>query len=817
MKSLRAKISILTAAAVIVAVLSIFLVSNRSIQSEQERESVEMMNLVCRNNAQILEAYLEDIQQSVEMAAFVASDNLDSVMLVENGVAGSERSKRERTPEQIETLDNYLAEYTEYVVRVTSSIATRTRGIVTYYYCIAPEISENQHGFFYSRVGKTGFNEQPPLDARELDPKDIEHTTWYYTPIMRARPSWVGPYTAHFLGEMWISSYLVPIYQAGEFIGVLGMDISLDTMIDEIKDIKIYKTGYVSLLDEDGRVLYHPDLPQGTVPDMVMGPADAELLQTQANNGDRLIKYTLNGKEREMSFTTLSNGMKLVVVAPSSELHAESTQLIRGIVGVAILLIGLYTVGMMLAVGKITQPLKDLTEASRRLADADYDVELDYKGNDEVGILTESFSRMRDQIKSYIEDLNRRIYTDGLTGLPKMRYFFGLAADMRDSMKENGGHPAYVFYNLMGLKHYNRQYGFDEGDNLIKSVASILTEKYGEGHVSRFNQDHFAVLTDEEGLEEGILNIFEKIKGANGGKSLPVRAGIYLDRLGSVDTNVAFDRAKYAGDRNRESYVSGFRYFDGDMLETAVNIRYITNNLDQALSEGWIKVYYQPIVDAKTGELVDEEALSRWADPVRGILKPADFIPVLENSRQIYKLDLYVLDRIIEKLQDQVKKGIKTVPQSINLSRSDFSSCDIVEEVLRRIDEAGLSRDAITVEVTESTIGDDFEFMKSEIERFKALGFKVWMDDFGSGYSSFEAMQDIAFDLIKFDMNFLVRFEDNSKSRIMLTQLAAMTNALGIDTVCEGVETAEEVEFLKKVGVTKLQGYYFGKPTPYDN
>ena len=150
----------------------------------------------------------------------------------------------------------------------------------------------------------------------------------------------------------------------------------------------------------------------------------------------------------------------------------------------------------------------------------------------------------------------------------------------------------------------------------------------------------------------------------------------------------------------------------------------------------------------------------------------------------------------------------------MNLSRSDFDECDIVEEICKRVDAAGVPRRFITIEITESIVGTDFDFIRREAVRFRELGFPVWMDDFGSGYSSLDVLQSLPVDLIKLDMRFMQRFDHDEKSRIILTELMKMAIGLGIDTVCEGVERPDQVEFLKEIGCTRLQGYYYTKPIP---
>ena len=156
------------------------------------------------------------------------------------------------------------------------------------------------------------------------------------------------------------------------------------------------------------------------------------------------------------------------------------------------------------------------------------------------------------------------------------------------------------------------------------------------------------------------------------------------------------------------------------------------------------------------------------------------------------------------------------MPVSVNLSRKDFDTLDMVEEIRQRVDDAGVERDMITIEITESTLGSNFDFMSKQVERFQKLGFPVWMDDFGSGYSSLDVLQDIQFDLIKLDMRFMRRFGESEKERIIVRELLHMATDLSVDTICEGVETGEQVGFLRNNGCTKLQGFFYSRPVPFD-
>ena len=816
MRSIRSKITAIAIAAILISMIIVMSAYYTMFQTEAERQSTESMSLLARNTKQTLEKNIESIEQSVEMAANLTSDTLDGVFLVENKVAGSGADPAGRTPEQTARADEYLAEHCAVIREAFSSVAIRTPGVVTYYYCLSADVSETEHGFFYSRVGKTGFEEQPPLVARELDPEDTAHTTWYYTPIRRGRPSWVGPYTAHFLGEMWTYSYLVPIYKAVTLIGVLGMDIPFETLVEQLRDIRVYQSGFACLIDEEDRILYHPEMAIGSLPDGFGVSGLSEILRQQ-DNGDELIAYSADGEERLMAFSTLSNGMKLLITAPAREVNASRqrfSQVILIITGVTLVLAAAL---LLIVMGLITKPLQGLTAASRQLADGNFDVALDYRGRDEVGQLTEAFTQMRDQQKHYIDDLNRQIYTDKLTGLPNMRRFFRLAKEERERLLAAGRHPVMLYFNLTGMRQFNRQFGLEEGDGLIREFGEVLKRHYGENRLCRYGGDHFAAVSDEESVEKELEEIFRECREVRNGTMPPVRVGIYPDRLGIADPSLACDRAKFAADQGKRIRESGYRYFDMDMMKRAEDYRYIYDNLDRALSEGWIKVWYQAIIRAADGKVCDEEALSRWIDPVKGFLSPAEFIPALEEARLIYRLDLYVVEQVLKKMKRQAEAGLYVVPQSVNLSRMDFDSCDIVEEIRRRVDDAGIDRNMLTIEITESVIGSDFDFMKEQIERFRKLGFQVWMDDFGSGYSSLDVLQSIRFDTIKFDMRFMHNFDKGQEARIILTELAKMAISLGIETVCEGVEQEEQVEFLREIGCTKIQGYYYGKPTSFED
>lgn len=421
-------------------------------------------------------------------------------------------------------------------------------------------------------------------------------------------------------------------------------------------------------------------------------------------------------------------------------------------------------------------------------------------------------------IKSKLEErsFNSKMNHDYLTGLPSMSYFFDLAEAGCREMRSKGQRPVILYFDFNGMKAYNQKYGLEEGDRLLKVFSDEIITQFSHENCSRFSADHFCVFCDEEKAREGTNRLIKTNFTADNNRKMPLRIGMYVYDDENISISGACDRAKIACDCGKDNYASMLYLFDQKMMTCLEDKQYVVENIDRAIKEGWIKVFYQPIIRTASGQVCHEEALARWIDPEKGFFSPAAFIPALEDSNTIYKLDLYIVDCVLKKMKAQREHGHYVVPVSVNLSRSDFYTCDVVEEIRRRVDESDISRDMMVIEITESIIADDLDYMIKEIGRFKELGFSVWMDDYGSGYSSPAILHKVPFDLIKIDMFFVRQLKDGEKARIILTEIVRMAMALGMNTVAEGVETKEQADFLRDIGCTMLQGYYFCKPISFE-
>ena len=220
-------------------------------------------------------------------------------------------------------------------------------------------------------------------------------------------------------------------------------------------------------------------------------------------------------------------------------------------------------------------------------------------------------------------------------------------------------------------------------------------------------------------------------------------------------------------------------------------------------------------MDPETGKVTDEEALARWIDPQNGLLPPDQFIPILEDEGMLWKLDLYMGQQIIQSMRKKQQKGIPLVPVSINLSERDFTVCDMIDKLARRMDEAGIERKYLVIEITERAIGRDPELLKQIIEECGNSGFRVWLDDFGSEYSSLNILSNYHFDVIKLDQKFLRTMQKgNQKGKLLIAEILDFAKKADITALAEGVETREEAVFLMDHGVNKIQGFLFSRPEP---
>ncbi|MBO4337558.1 MAG: EAL domain-containing protein, partial [Lachnospiraceae bacterium] len=282
------------------------------------------------------------------------------------------------------------------------------------------------------------------------------------------------------------------------------------------------------------------------------------------------------------------------------------------------------------------------------------------------------------------------------------------------------------------------------------------------------------------------------------------------------EVGLACDHARLACNSIKNRHDVFYSVYDEMLRDKLRRQQYVIDHVDEAIEREYIKVYYQPVIRVRTGKICGYEALVRWVDPSLGILPPADFIDTLEQFHLIHKIDTYVVEQVLRDYRMIIDEGNPIVPASVNFSRLDFELCDIfgfVEKTRKKYD---VPRNMLDLEITESVFDGNVSHVEDECARMRKLGYQIWLDDFGSGYSSLNSLTEHSFDVLKLDMVFLRSFDHNPKTSTLMTYIIEGARGMGLQPLCEGVETKEHYEFLKKIGCEKAQGYYFGKPMPYE-
>lgn len=404
--------------------------------------------------------------------------------------------------------------------------------------------------------------------------------------------------------------------------------------------------------------------------------------------------------------------------------------------------------------------------------------------------------------------------SDEVTGIANMHYFRSQSLELMHNKEVDIEKLIFLFLDIENFKILNEKYGFWEGNAFLKNFADMTNSIFTDSIVAHFSNDNFVVLTKDEGLEEKLNALRQEMLNTKYDIKLGLKVGGYRPENRECLPLIACDHARYACYTIKKRYNRDYCEYDSSMANDFQKKQYIINNIDDAIKNEYIKVFYQPVVNAKNGKLCGLEALARWEDPQYGFLSPADFIQTLEEYYQIYKLDLFVVEKVCQHFVHIIERELPLIPVSLNFSRRDFDSINLASDVEALLQKYGVDKKLIHIEVTESTLSENDEKLKEILKEFRKNGYALWLDDFGAGYSGLNVLKEYDFDMMKIDMKFLSGFSGNEKSRLILKNIITMAKGLHMSTLTEGVETDEAYQFLRENGCEQIQGYLFGRPMP---
>ena len=416
------------------------------------------------------------------------------------------------------------------------------------------------------------------------------------------------------------------------------------------------------------------------------------------------------------------------------------------------------------------------------------------------------------------EDITEFSEKDVLTGGYNRRGFIRITERLLNEVPDRTKY-AVLFFNVKNFKAVNELFGVESGDVVLQNIFRTLTHsKLSPVITARVESDHFVCLVENKNLDFEELTSVCDNKFVKDGKcmNLIIRCGIFYVEEKPMKISGMIDRAKLAKRYITDEYVQPYMVYDHSMQFAYIDKAKLAGELQEGIAKEQFKVYYQPVIDTKTGKIASAEALIRWIHPDKGFISPALFIPALEENGHISELDFYVLKKVWQFINDRCENNKFVVPISVNLSWMDFYDEIMMEKILKEMDrfrENGREHMA-RFEITETSYAAIRENRSGILESLRIKNAKILLDDFGSGFSSFGMLQDYDFDILKIDMSFIRKIGENPKTKSIVHSIIGMAHEIGIKTVAEGVETEEQVSFLRQSGCDYIQGYYYSKPLP---
>ncbi len=380
---------------------------------------------------------------------------------------------------------------------------------------------------------------------------------------------------------------------------------------------------------------------------------------------------------------------------------------------------------------------------------------------------------------------------------------------------------AFVHFDIKDFKMVNEIYGHDAGDDLLRRVCQVLHEQDWTYYTCRCDNDNFAMMVhrmpDQE-IQSRLERMFASMDRLEADRHYPIyfRCGVAsIDNVAEYRATIT-DLAKIAQHFGVKANETEIYFYTDDMKRKQLRSKMLKADLDRAMSEEELEVYYQPKYEPSTNTLVGAEALIRWNYHHESILPPKDFVPYFEQEGTIERVDRFVLDQVCRKLEQWKREGVKLVPISVNMSRAQLYSPVLVKNVMDIVNKYDIDRRYIEFELTESLAYYDSKYMIEVMKNLRDLGFMLSIDDFGTGYSSLSLLADMPLTTLKLDKSFVdeIGHDKEGRTSYIVKNILEITKFLKINSIAEGVETEVQKDLLKDWGCNYIQGYFYSKPVP---
>lgn len=730
--------------------------------------------------------------------------------------------------EKLNSDKDYLEKYEEELDPFFYDFALKnTIGIASWCY-FNPELSKSPHDIYYVDQNDDGIPDRQnyiPFSYYDNTPTLTDDKYWWYGAVESKEPVWTNPYEWTLAnGEIiTVVSHASSIYINDKLIAVVGTYYRFDEMHEKLKQMTIFESGYTSLFNEKLDAIVHPVLKMGnrntsdnllTSPEKGRVEIGKEILDNQEGISSFVDKQ---GAKMLTAYKRLSNGWFLCINPPESEIYSGLQALMIKIT-IAVCACITFALFVALAFGKIiSKPLLKVVDGANKISTGDLSVNIEVNTKDEIKIVADSINNMVVQTVGLQKELSDLAYYDSLTKIHNKNYFEKRA---RKLLASNPERYAYVVLDINKFKFINDTFGFPRGNKLLQHVARQLSQEVSDDEIcARINADCFHIFLKVDStskLEQRVKNLSERISSSYfelySDCKISIAIGIYFidDRTAPIAT--MGDKASTAVSKVKGIHQSSIYTYNDTIRKQISDEIEIEQTMDKALENGEFKMYLQPKFDIQTLRIVGAEALVRWINPQKGIVSPDTFIPIFEKNGFIEQLDMFMLESACKQIKEWQRLMMPVIPISINQSRQYIHRPAHMRALIDMLKNYNVPSSLIEIEITETAFFDSQVEMAEVVKELHANGFTISMDDFGTGCSSLNMLQNTMIDVLKIDKNFFSQSIDSARGKTIVGSVIAMANDLKIEVVAEGIETNEQIEFLRNTSCQTGQGYYFSKP-----
>jgi diguanylate cyclase (GGDEF)-like protein len=508
-----------------------------------------------------------------------------------------------------------------------------------------------------------------------------------------------------------------------------------------------------------------------------------------------------------------------VLQRSSGDTLARTAELQTLLMGLAAVSLGGSLIGSIFIARGITRPLNRLAKGAARISRGDYSQPIEIASGDEIGAVAHAFNRMREGIESHEKEILRLAYEDRLTGLPNRALFNDRLAGAVNLARRTGTPLTVMLMDLDRFKHINDTLGHTIGDNVLREVATRLRAALRESDtIARLGGDEFGVLLPT-GNEDRIGEVVRKILRAieqpieAEGQWLDVGASIGIARFpehgDKPDTLISrADVAMYLA----KAANSEFAFYDATHDGTQQEQLSLLGELRRAMDRQELRVYFQPKIDLRTGRTRGVEALVRWMHPMRGLVPPIEFMPFAERTGFVRTVTRFVLETALTRCGQWLAQGIR-LSVSVNISVRDLQNTDLPDIVASLLASCAVPPELVCLEITESSFMENPQRALHTLGRLRALGIRLSIDDFGTGFSSLAYLRKLRVHEIKVDRTFIAAMED-SDDMVIVRSTIELAHNLGLQVVAEGIEDEKSLARLRAMGCDEAQGFFMSRPLP---